>query len=94
MISDGQQIDLIHLGFDPPIPVRFSRRGIGATVEGGRSGSHSTGHGESYWSKFKEIIDLGYIPIDDAKSLKLLPQEWESPAMDTWGSLIATSVRK
>ena len=94
MISDGHSIDLVHPGFDPPVPLRFSRRGTGASIQGGITGSHLTGHGESYWSKFKEVIDLGYIPIEDAISLSLLPQGWKMPDIQEWDKMIATSRRK
>jgi hypothetical protein len=94
MISDGHCIDLVHPGFDPPVPLRFSRRGTGASIQGGITGSHHTGHGESYWNKFKEVIALGYIPIEDAISLGLLPQGWKAPDIQEWDKMIAASKRK
>ena len=94
MISDEQSIDLVHPGFDPPVPLRFSRLGSGASIEGGRTGSHQTGHGETYWNKFKEMIDLGYIPVEDATSLNLLPEGWEMPDREQWDELISSSIRK
>ncbi len=94
MISDGHSVDLIHPGFDPPVPIRFSRHGSGASIEGGRTGSHQTGHGETYWSKFKEVIDLGYIPVDDAINLNLLPEGWKMPDVGEWAELISSSKRK
>ena len=94
MIRDGEIIDLIHLGFDPPIPLRFTRLGTGASIEGGRTGSHTTGHGENYWDKFKEVLDLGYIPVEDARSLNLVPANWQLPDIEGWTELISSSVRK
>jgi len=61
---------------------------------GGRTGSHQTGHGETYWSKFKEVIDHGYIPLEDANDLRLLPQGWRMPADGDWEHLIAEAKRK
>ncbi|MCE2961280.1 MAG: hypothetical protein ACK46A_09250 [Akkermansiaceae bacterium] len=93
MISDGQSIDLIHPGFNPPIPLRFTRCGTSATIQGGVSEFHQTGHGASYWNKFKEVIAHGYIPVEDAISLNLLPQGWKMPETHEWDALIATSKR-
>ena len=94
MISDGQSVDLVHPGFEPPIPLRFSRSGAGASIEGGKTGSHQTGHGETYWGKFKEVIALGYIPVEDAISLNLLPEGWKLPDIGEWDDLISSSIRK
>ena len=94
MISDGQSVDLVHLGFEPPIPLRFTRVGSGASIEGGKTGSHTTGHGENYWDKFKELIDLGYIPVSDALNLNLLPVGWTLPDAKDWEGLITSSKRK
>ena len=94
MIHDGESIDLVHPGFDPPVPLRFTRLGTGASIQGGRSGSHATGHGESYWAKFKEIVDLGYIPVEDARDLNLLPANWQLPDIEGWGEAISSSVAR
>jgi len=94
MISDGDSVDLVHLGFEPPILLRFTRVGSGASIEGGKTGSHTTGHGESYWDKFKELIALGYIPVDDALNLNLLPDGCALPSAKDWAELISSSKRK
>jgi hypothetical protein len=65
---------------DPSISLGFVRRpDNGASVVGGKTGTHQTGHGESYWDKIKEIITQGYIPVEVARELKLLPPNWNAP---------------
>ena len=64
--------DQIPLGF-----IRLTKGG--AVVIGGKTGSHLTGHGESYWKKLKEIIALGYVPVEIATELGLLPATWSPP---------------
>jgi len=51
----------------------------GALVIGGRTGSHFTGHGESYWKKLTEIISMGYIPVETAIELGLHSADWTPP---------------
>ena len=66
----------ISLGF-----IRTSNNG--ATIIGGKTGTHKTGHGESYWDKMKEIISQNYIPIDVARDLNILPSNWEEPKLNS-----------
>ena len=72
----------VHLGFAPPTPLGFVRdtRG-GALVIGGRTGSHCTGHGESWWEKLCEIASLGYIPVELALHRSLIPADWAAPEL-------------
>lgn len=66
------------------LPVGFVRLlNNGALVLGGKSGTHFTGHGESYWQKFKELISWGYIPKDIAIDLRLLPSDWRPPVISS-----------
>lgn len=53
----------------------------GAIIIGGKTGSHKTGHGENYWDKIKEIISLNYLPVDVARDIGILPEDWKEPIM-------------
>ena len=65
-------------------PLGFIRlRQGGALVIGGKTGSHFTEHGESYWEKFKEIISLGYIPAEIAEEFKLVQPRWSPPEISS-----------
>ena len=80
MIKENEIIWFVHLKYIPPLPLRFRRtKNFGAEIIGGKTRSHSTGHGETYWDKFTEIIKLGYIPVDIAKELGNLDNDWEIP---------------
>ena len=50
----------VHPSTVPPVPLGYIRdnRG-GALVIGGKTDSHYTGHGESWWAKFTETVKLG-----------------------------------
>lgn len=79
-ISEINDIWFVHLGFEPPLPLKFERTaGLGAQIRGGKTGSHMTGHGETYWDKFAEIIRLGFIPADIAKELGYISIDWAPP---------------
>lgn len=71
---DPDSRPLIALGF-----VRTNKDG--ALIIGGKTGTHFTGHGESYWKKFAEIIALGYTPVEVAQDLKMLPMNWLPPQL-------------
>lgn len=80
MIHENETVWFVHLGYDPPLPLRFQRiANLGAKVTGGKTGSHETGHGESYWDKLAEIIRLGYIPVSVAKEIEQLGANWIEP---------------
>lgn len=78
----GKLYWFVHLNSTPPVTLGFVRekRG-GAYIIGGKTGTHSTGHGESYWKKLKEVIALGYTPVDVANDLGLLSDEWKPPKL-------------
>jgi len=73
----------VHLNYQPPLPLCYRRlESKNAEVIGGKTGSHITGHSESYWDKLKELIRIGYIPVDIAKDLGLLNSDWTPPKID------------
>jgi hypothetical protein len=67
---------------------------LGAEIIGGRCSAHNTGHNETYWSKFTEIIRLGYIPVCVAKELGILNDAWLPPCIDTLEDEIKKGVYK
>jgi len=80
MIHENEIIWFVHLGYDPPLPLRFKRTSnLGACVTGGKTGSHKTGHGETYWDKLVEIIRLGYLPDSVAKETGQIDNNWTEP---------------
>jgi hypothetical protein len=68
----------------PPIAtlVFIRERHGGARILGGRSGSHRTGHGESWWEKFSEVISLGYLPVEIARDRGIISTEWQPPKLE------------
>jgi len=77
------KIWFVHLNYIPPLPLCYCRiNGKQAEIFGGKTGSHRTGHSESYWDKLKEIIELGYVPVDVAKDLGLLTSDWKPPPIE------------
>ena len=57
-------------------------RAGGARILGGRSGSHRTGHGESWWDAFSKIVALGYIPLDVARERGIVATDWQPPTLE------------
>ena len=83
MLEKEQSFWLVHVGYEPPLPLQFERTGLGAAITGGKTGSHRTGHGETYWGKFVEVIKLGYIPVEVAKEIGVLGSGWSPPDPQT-----------
>ena len=80
MISQEKEIWFVHFGFQPPLPLKIERIDkLGAKVIGGKTGSHRTGHGETYWNKIVEVIKLGFVPVDVAQDIGQLPNDWSPP---------------
>lgn len=44
-------------------------------------GSHLTGHGETWQSKWKELLAEGYMPEKEAKKKKIIPSNWKPPKL-------------
>lgn len=87
--SNVEEILFVHLGYSPPLPLLFRRISAkGAMVIGGKTGSHRTGHSETYWDKLKEIIKLGYTPVEIAKDVGLLNEDWAPPQLDQIDQLV------
>ena len=79
-ISKIPDMWFVHPGFEPPLPLKIERTaGLGARIIGGKTGSHLTGHGETYWDKLVEVIKLGFVPVDVAKELGCLSDDWTPP---------------
>jgi len=83
MINKNETIWFVHPQYNPPLPLRFQRtNGFSAKIIGGRFNDHNTGHIETYWDKFIEIIKLGYIPITVAQESGILSDEWQPPSVE------------
>jgi hypothetical protein len=91
MISQERGVWFIHPNYDPPLPLRIQRVGeLGALVTGGISGTHRTGHGQTYWDKLVEVIKLGYVPVPVAKELRLISSDWSPSVGDELDKQIAS----
>jgi len=89
MIVPEKKIWFVHLGYEPPLPLKVEiLANHSARVIGGKSGSHMTGHGESYWDKIVEIIRLGFTPVDIAKDLGNISSDWTPPSEERLDSEI------
>src|SRR3954447_20132284 len=65
----------------PLTPVGFVRDGRGAFVIGGKTGSHLTGHAETWWDKLLLVGSLGYIPLELAMKRRIVPEDWSPPPL-------------
>lgn len=83
MLEKDQSIWLVHLGYEPPLPLQFKRVELGAVITGGKTGTHRTGHGETYWGKFVELVKLGFMPVEVAKEIGVLASAWSPPESET-----------
>jgi hypothetical protein len=81
-IEKGQVHWFVHQRDSTPLGFIRMKDG-GALVVGGKTGSHVTGHGESYWKKITEIIALGYVPVETAIELGSLPSSWAPPGISS-----------
>ena len=63
----------------PLMPLGFIRDGRGAFVIGGKTGSHLTGHAETWWDKLLLIGSLGYLPVELAMKRGVIPDSWTPP---------------
>jgi hypothetical protein len=81
-IDEGQIHWFIHELDKTPTGLIRMRNG-GALIIGGKTGTHLTGHGESYWAKIKELISHGYVPVEIAMELQLVPADWQQPEIQS-----------
>ncbi|MGI8602324.1 MAG: hypothetical protein ACR2OZ_04925 [Verrucomicrobiales bacterium] len=82
MFSKLEEMWFVHLGFEPPLPLKLERTdGFGARVIGGKTGSHLTGHGETYWDKVVEVVKMGFVPVDVAQDIGRLSSDWTVPSL-------------
>jgi hypothetical protein len=95
MINENETIWFVHLGYAPPLPLRFQRMAnLGAAVTGGKNGSHETGHGETYWDKFVEVIRQGYIPVSVAREIGKIDKKWTEPDASKLDEMVASGIYK
>jgi hypothetical protein len=78
----------------PLTPLGFIRAGRGAFVIGGKTGSHLTGHVETWWDKLLLIGSLGYIPVELAIGRGLIPENWAPPRLSEKDVLMLRRIRK
>jgi hypothetical protein len=66
----------------PPTPVGYIRdHSGGALVIGGTTGSHMTGHAETWWDKLVLFAGAGYLPVDVAIPRQIIPENWSPPKL-------------
>jgi hypothetical protein len=54
----------------------------GALIIGSSTGTYCTGHGESWKSKWQELLDSGYIVDVIAKKKGKIPHDWNPPVIN------------
>ncbi len=79
-IEPGELIWFVHPKHGAKSALGFIRdHRSGAYVYGGHTGSHYTGHGERWTQKLELIESLGYLPLTDARSQGVVPDDWRPP---------------
>jgi hypothetical protein len=77
------------------MPLGFIRENRGgAFIVGGATGSHYTGHGESWWDKLCEIGRLGYIPVELAMKRQLISAGWSAPELSEKDAFLVKRIQK
>jgi len=86
----------VHLSTEPPTALGFIRYDNNWRVIGGRTGSHSPGHGggRAWWNKIVEIISSGYIPIEEAVMTHKVPPDWSPPPLSNLDASIVREIQK
>ena len=73
----------VHPSTRPPTPLGFLRDDWGrAFIIGGLTGSHYGGHADSWWDQFGLVVAKGYIPVELAVKIKIVPPDWSPPALN------------
>lgn len=73
----------VHPSTIPPTPLGFVRaKGRRALLIRGLTGSHMTGHADTWRDKFRLLISDGYIPIEVAQAQGLVSASWKPPQLD------------
>lgn len=86
---------LLKKGGDRTIIVGFLRdQSQGCFIIGGPTGSHYTGHGESWESKWKNYMREGYIDADSAKRNRILSSNWNPPMIKKKDQVIINKIFK
>jgi hypothetical protein len=84
----------VHPSTTPPTPLGFIRDNRnGALVIGGKTGSHYTGHRDTWWDKFREVVSLGYVPVEQAAAQHLVASDWTPPSLDDKDALIVRRIQ-
>ena len=63
-------------------------QGDGCLIIGGPTGSHYTGHYESWRSKWEVYMRDGYIDVDAAIKSKIIPSDWHTPKISSKDQVI------
>ena len=85
----------VHPSSVPPTPLGFIRaKGRGTLLIGGLTGSHYTGHKDTWWDKFQLLVADGYIPLEVAQARGLLSRDWEPPALDNTDQVIVMRIQR
>jgi len=80
---------------DPKTVLGFLRDQFeGCFIIGGPTGSHYTGHGERWESKWEQYLRGGYIYADSAKRTQSLPANWHPPKIATKDQIIINKIIK
>lgn len=65
-----------------------------AYIFGGHTGSHYTGHGESWGKKMAMLEDQGYLSLQEARSGGWVPENWQPPIDEAEKDVIIAKIRE
>jgi hypothetical protein len=84
----------VHSSTVPPTSLGYIRDNRnGAFVVGGKTGSHYTGHRDTWWDKFREVVSLGYVPVELALAQHLVSPDWTPPPFGDKDALIVHRIQ-
>jgi len=76
LVEPGRLFWFVDPSTNPPTTLGFVRDPDGgAFAVGGPTGSHLTGHAESWWDKLSLIAAQGYVPVELAMKRRLVPDD-------------------
>src|SRR3954451_16045400 len=82
LVEPGRLVWFVDPSRTPPTSLGYVRDPDGgAFAIGGPTGSHMTGHAESWWQKLSLIASQGYIPVELAITKRIVSDDWSPPAI-------------
>ena len=61
--------------------IRAMKESLGCLIIGGPTGTHCSGHGESWTVKWNKLLSQGYIKETEAKIKIIISKNWKPPKL-------------